>query len=55
MKKYLVIGFIIIIALGLTYLTFLINVIQFEIGAILLGVSVISLIIVWILWKVKKD
>lgn len=55
MKKYLVIGFLILAALVVVYLTFLINVIKIEIGAILIGVSLICSLIAWIMWKAKED
>ncbi len=51
MKKYLVIGFLIVVALVVAYLTFVIAAIKIAIGGILLGVAAIALLIVWLLWK----
>ncbi len=55
MKKYLVIGFLLLVAALIAYLTFIISVIKLVVGAILLGISALSLLVVWILWKVKED
>ena len=55
MKKYLVIGFLVVIAALTAYLTFIISVIKLTVGAILLGIAAIAFLVVWILWKVKED
>ncbi len=55
MKKILFSVFLIILALLITYLTFMIAVIKIKIGAILLGICLVALIAAWITWKLKKD
>ncbi|WP_313112778.1 hypothetical protein [Aequorivita sediminis] len=53
MKKYFVIALLVIIAIAIAYLTFVIAYIKIVVGAILLGISAISLLAVWIMWKIE--
>lgn len=53
MKKYLVIALLIVIGLVVAYLTFVISVIKFAFGAVMLGIAAIALLAVWIMWKIK--
>lgn len=55
MSKYIVIIILLIVAALIAYLTFVIAAIKITIGAFLLGISAISLLLVWILWKVKNE
>ena len=55
MSKYIVIIILLIVAALIAYLTFVIAAIKITIGVILLGISAISLLLVWILWKVKNE
>ncbi|MDN3723036.1 hypothetical protein QRD02_01465 [Aequorivita sp. SDUM287046] len=51
MKKFLIIAFLVIVGLGIAYLTFVIAAIKIVVGAVLLGVAAIALLAVWIMWK----
>ena len=53
MKKYLVIGLLILVAILVAYFTFVIATIKLAIGGILLAISAIALIAVWIMWKIR--
>lgn len=54
MKKYLVIALLVIVGLAIAYLTFIIAAIKMVIGAIMLGIALIALLVVWIMWKIEK-
>ncbi len=53
MKKILVIILLLAVLAVVAYLTFVVATIKIAIGSILLGISAISLLMVWILWKTK--
>ena len=53
MKKYLVIAFLVIIGIGVAYLTFVIAAIKIVFGSIMLAIAVIALLAVWIMWKIE--
>ena len=54
MKKILVIILLLAVFAAVAYLTFVVAMIKIVIGSILLGISAISLLMVWILWKTKE-
>lgn len=53
MRKALVIIALLIIAAAIAYMTFVIAAIKIAVGSVLLGISAISMLIVWIMWKTK--
>jgi len=53
MKKILVIILLLAVLAVVAYLTFVVAMIKIVLGSILLGISAISLLMVWILWKTK--
>ncbi len=55
MKKVLVVIFLLLIAAAIVYVTFVIAAVKMVVGSILLGISLIALLVVWIMWKVKSD
>jgi len=55
MKKYLIIGLLVIALLIVGYLTFVMAVIEIAIGSIFLVIFVIALIGLYITWKNRKD
>lgn len=54
MRKVIV-SILLIAVIGVViYFTFVIATIKIAVGSILLGISAISLLLVWILWKTKR-
>lgn len=55
MKK-IVVSIILLVVIALViYFTFIIAAVKIALGSILLGISAISLLLVWILWKTKEN
>tara|TARA_Y100000815_G_scaffold275804_1_gene318066 strand:+ start:15446 stop:15613 length:168 start_codon:yes stop_codon:yes gene_type:complete len=54
-KKFLVISFLIIALLAIGYLTFIKAVIEIAIGSIFLIVFAIAVLVLWIMWKSRKE
>ncbi len=55
MKKGLVIGLLVIVAILIGVFTFIVGAIKLVIGCVLLGVALVAVLIVWGLWKIKED
>lgn len=54
MKKVVVSVILLVVIALVIYFTFIIAAVKVALGSILLGISAISLLLVWILWKTKE-
>lgn len=54
MRKVVVSILLIAVIAIVIYFTFIIATIKIVVGSVLLGISAISLLLVWILWKTKR-
>jgi len=54
MKKVVVSVILLVVIALIIYFTFIIAAVKVALGSILLGISAISLLLVWILWKTKE-
>ncbi|MGB5941562.1 MAG: hypothetical protein WBG71_01645 [Leeuwenhoekiella sp.] len=52
MKKYVVITGLVIVALAVAVLTFFMEILEFMVGAVFTGITVLIAVIVWIKWKI---
>ncbi|UAB81984.1 hypothetical protein INR76_04290 [Marixanthomonas sp. SCSIO 43207] len=55
MKKYIIVGFLIVALLLVAYLTFVIAAIKIVVGSIFLIIFALALIGLWITWKKKTE
>lgn len=55
MLKYILLIILILGLLVVGYLTFIMAIIEFTVGAVSLGVMLLALLAIWISWKMKKD